>query len=63
MYNTNTHTGHLQKEDCILGEIKFIKEPYLHYRFSIGWDNWFEKNNIYSNKKNYLRFNYKLNLT
>jgi glycosyltransferase involved in cell wall biosynthesis len=54
-----TDFGHGQKEDCVVGEIKFIHEPYIHYGFSKGWHNWVEKHNRYSNKEAYERINYK----
>lgn len=41
--------GHGQKEDETSAEIKYIKEPYLHYGFSKGWFNWMERHNRYSN--------------
>ncbi len=40
--------GHGQKEDIIDGSVDYIKEPYLHYGFSKGWTNWFERHNRYS---------------
>jgi glycosyltransferase involved in cell wall biosynthesis len=40
--------GHGQKEGAVLGEIGYIKEPYLHYAFSKGWSHWMERHNRYS---------------
>jgi glycosyltransferase involved in cell wall biosynthesis len=40
--------GHGQKEDEIKGKIGYIKEPYIHYSFSKGWNHWIEKHNRYS---------------
>jgi glycosyltransferase involved in cell wall biosynthesis len=43
-----TDFGHGQKEGEVTGEIGYIKSPYLHFGFSKGWTNWFEKHNKYS---------------
>lgn len=43
-----TDYGHGQKEADIVGEIKYIKEPYLHYGFSKGWSHWMDRHNRYS---------------
>ncbi|MDR1985273.1 MAG: glycosyltransferase family 2 protein [Prevotellaceae bacterium] len=43
-----TDFGHGQKEGTVLGEIKYIKEPYLHYGFSKGWHHWIARHNRYS---------------
>ncbi len=40
--------GHGQKEDMDPGRIGTLKEPYLHYSFSKGIGEWFEKHNRYS---------------
>lgn len=32
--------GHGQKEGVIIGRIEYIKEPYLHFAFSHGFDAW-----------------------
>jgi glycosyltransferase involved in cell wall biosynthesis len=45
---TFTDFGHGQKEGVVLGEIGYIKEPYLHYGFSKGWSHWIERHNRYS---------------
>jgi len=43
-----TDYGHGQKEAEVNGEIKYIKEPYLHYGFSKGWSHWVIRHNRYS---------------
>lgn len=43
--------GHGQKEDKVIGDILYIKEPYLHYSFSKGWFQWIERHNRYSNQE------------
>ncbi|RDC66101.1 glycosyltransferase family 2 protein [Adhaeribacter pallidiroseus] len=43
-----TDFGHGQKEDKVDGQIKYIKEPYLHFGFSKGWYQWIERHNKYS---------------
>jgi len=40
--------GHGQKADIPLEKIATMKEPYLHYSFSKGLSEWFEKHNRYS---------------
>lgn len=40
--------GHGQKEDIPLERIGTLTEPYLHYSFSKGLHEWFEKHNRYS---------------
>lgn len=44
-------SGHGQKEGQVVGRIEYIKEPYLHYGFSKGWYNWFERHNKYSSQE------------
>ncbi len=46
-----TDFGHGQKEDCVMGKVAYIKEPYLHYGFSKGWVNWMERHNKYSDSE------------
>lgn len=43
-----TDYGHGQKEGEVLGNIGFIKEPYLHFSFSKGWTKWIERHNKYA---------------
>lgn len=45
---TFTDFGHGQKEGIVVGEIGYIKEPYLHYSFSKGWTQWMDRHNKYS---------------
>ena len=52
-----TDFGHGQKEDCVLGQIKYIKEPYLHFGFSKGWSHWIERHNRYSTDEAMVRLN------
>ena len=40
--------GHGQKANIALEKIGTLTEPYLHYSFSRGLDDWFEKHNRYS---------------
>jgi len=40
--------GHGQKADIALDRIGTLQEPYLHYSFSKGMSDWFEKHNRYS---------------
>ena len=43
-------SGHGQKEGWVDGDISYIREPYLHYAFSRGWDLWIAKHKIYAEK-------------
>ena len=43
--------GHGQKEDIDPGRIGTVKEPYLHYSFSKGIGEWFDKHNRYSEQE------------
>ncbi|MEO8110610.1 MAG: glycosyltransferase family 2 protein [Ginsengibacter sp.] len=52
-----TDFGHGQKEDCIIGRIEYIKEPYLHYGFSKGWSHWIDRHNRYSTSEAISRLN------
>jgi glycosyltransferase involved in cell wall biosynthesis len=40
--------GHGQREDIAPDRVGTLKEPYLHYSFSKGLAEWFEKHNRYS---------------
>jgi len=40
--------GHGQKEDIEQSRIGTLREPYLHYSFSKGMTDWFERHNRYS---------------
>ncbi|WP_158993187.1 glycosyltransferase family 2 protein [Mucilaginibacter sp. L196] len=52
-----TDFGHGQKEDNVIGEILYIKEPYLHFGFSKGWAQWIERHNRYSSEEAVVRLN------
>ncbi len=41
-------SGHGQKEGEIDGKIGYIREPYLHYAFSKGWEAWWAKHEKYA---------------
>lgn len=49
--------GHGQKETLVKGTIGYIKEPYLHYGFSKGWNRWIERHNNYSSQEAIERLN------
>ncbi|HEY6977153.1 MAG TPA: glycosyltransferase family 2 protein [Chitinophagaceae bacterium] len=51
-----TDFGHGQKEDHVLGEIKYVREPYLHNGLSKGWFKWIERHNRYSTSEALVRF-------
>jgi glycosyltransferase involved in cell wall biosynthesis len=51
-----TNLGHGQKECNIDGEIKYIKEGYLHFGMSKGWWEWIERHNRYATKEAAFRF-------
>jgi glycosyltransferase involved in cell wall biosynthesis len=40
--------GHGQREDITPARVGTLKEPYLHYSFSKGFEDWFAKHNRYS---------------
>jgi glycosyltransferase involved in cell wall biosynthesis len=44
-------SGHGQKEGAVNGEIGYVREPYLHYAFSKGWEAWWAKHNGYSSRE------------
>jgi len=52
-----TDFGHGQKEDQVIGELAYIREPYLHYCFSKGWTYWLQKHNDYATKEAIARAN------
>jgi glycosyltransferase involved in cell wall biosynthesis len=45
---TFRQVGHGQKEDIERSRIGTLNEPYLHYSFSKGMEEWFERHNRYS---------------
>ena len=40
--------GHGQKESIISGKIDYLHEPYLHYAFLKGWNDWWNKHLRYA---------------
>jgi glycosyltransferase involved in cell wall biosynthesis len=44
-------SGHGQKEGEIDGALDYIREPYLHYAFSKGWDAWWVKHQKYAGEE------------
>lgn len=46
-----TDFGHGQKEGEVAGIIEYLREPYLHYAFSKGWEHWIAKHNSYATKE------------
>jgi len=44
-------SGHGQKEGRVNGELGYIREPYLHYALSKGWEAWWAKHNQYSGEE------------
>lgn len=54
-----TDFGHGQKESDVVGEIKYIKEPYLHFGFSKGWMHWIDRHNRYSSQEAFARLQHR----
>ena len=54
--------GHGQKEGEISGLLSYIKEPYLHYPFSHGFEAWSTKHLAYARKDSREIFNNRLSL-
>jgi glycosyltransferase involved in cell wall biosynthesis len=52
--------GHGQKEGQVDGRIEYLREPYLHYAFSRGWDVWEERHRRYAKQEAKERFGKKL---
>lgn len=48
--------GHGQKEGAVDGQIEYLREPYLHYAFSRGWQTWMERHRRYARKEAAERF-------
>ena len=44
-------SGHGQKEGRVDGELGYIREPYLHYALSKGWEAWWAKHNHYADEE------------
>lgn len=47
-YSCFTDFGHGQKEKVLRGKLAYIREPYIHYGFSKGWQHWLQRHNKYS---------------
>jgi len=43
--------GHGQREDLDASRVGTLKNPYLHYSFSKGFEEWFNKHNYYSTQE------------
>ncbi len=43
--------GHGQREDMDASRVGTLKNPYLHYSFSRGFEDWFAKHNRYSTRE------------
>lgn len=44
-------SGHGQKEGRVDGELGYVREPYLHYAFSEGWESWWAKHSRYADEE------------
>ena len=44
-------SGHGQKEGRVNGELGYVREPYLHYAFSKGWEEWWAKHKQYADEE------------
>ena len=40
--------GHGEKLGSAKGRIEYLKNPFLHFNFSKGWSDWFDRHNRYS---------------
>ena len=55
--------GHGQKEADVQGEIRYMKEPYVHRPFSKGWADWLDRHNRYSTREAEERVDLPFNLS
>jgi glycosyltransferase involved in cell wall biosynthesis len=55
-----TDFGHGPKEVIMKGVVRYIKEPYLHYSFSKGWDAWKKKQKGYAKNETVYRLESKI---
>jgi len=55
--------GHGQKEGLVNGTIFYIKEPYLHFPFSHGYQAWTNKHLVYAKKDAKQILTYKIRFT
>jgi len=46
-----TDFGHGQKEGAVDGDLAYLREPYLHYAFSRGWDVWEARHRKYAQQE------------
>lgn len=44
-------SGHGQKEGRVDGQLGYVREPYLHYALSKGWEVWWAKHNQYADEE------------
>lgn len=44
-------SGHGQKEGRVDGELGYVREPYLHFALSKGWEAWWAKHNQYADEE------------
>ena len=44
-------SGHGQKEGKIDGQLGYIREPYLHFFLSKGWEDWWAKHDRYADQE------------
>jgi glycosyltransferase involved in cell wall biosynthesis len=47
--------GHGQKEGEIDGRLEYIREPYLHFTVSKGWEEWFSRHRRYAEQEAMVR--------
>ena len=50
--------GHSQRETEVNGQIEYLREPYHHFPFSKGWENWLSRHNNYSTQEALSRLEY-----
>ena len=43
--------GHGERVERADGSFEYLREPCLHYNFSKGWSDWFERHNRYSTRE------------
>ena len=43
--------GHGEKLGSAKGRMEYLKNPFLHYNFSKGWTDWFDRHNRYSSSE------------
>ena len=45
---TYSQVGHGEKLGAAKGRMEYLKNPFLHFNFSKGWTDWFDRHNRYS---------------